>query len=160
MQKSFAIGAPRRQRLAMLAAFADYLPNHIAKEIKQFHCWKRALDEGSLPALQSKPHPGQSARLSSKLKEALRAILLQGPLAAGLSTDLWTLARVAQVIERHFVVSYHPGHVCYILRDMDWSPQKPERLALKRDDAAIQDWREEEWQRIQKKPANKTGVSS
>jgi transposase len=43
-------------------------------------------------------------------------------------TELWTLPRVAKIIEIH-----HPGHVWYILRDMGWSSQKPER----RDEEAL-----------------------
>jgi len=90
----------------------------------------------------------------------LTTTLLLGPRAAGFTTDLWTLARVAQVIENRFGVKYHPGHVWRILREMGWSPQKPERRARERDEQAIERWREEEWLRIEKKPATKGGVSS
>jgi hypothetical protein len=37
----------------------------------------------------------------------LERILLKGPLQAGYPTDLWTLRRVAEVIEQRFQVSYH-----------------------------------------------------
>lgn len=57
----------------------------------------------------------------------MKAILLKGAKAAGFATDLWTLERVAQVIARELGVTYHPGHVWYILRGMGWSAQKPER---------------------------------
>lgn len=87
-------------------------------------------------------------------------MLLEGPLAAGFPTDLWTLTRVAQVIERHFGVKYHPGHVWRILRDLGWSPQKPERRARERDEEAIERWRKEDWPRIRKKPAKKVGALS
>ncbi|MFN3421683.1 MAG: winged helix-turn-helix domain-containing protein, partial [Armatimonadota bacterium] len=80
-------------------------------------------------ALRAKPHPGRPPRLTKPQRERLVQILLDGPRAAGFATDLWTLARVAQVIEREFGVRYHPGHVWYILRDLGWSPQKPARRA-------------------------------
>ena len=103
--------------------------------------WKQALDEGGLEALKAKPHPGRPARLSTEQKKQLVQVLLKGTQAAGFATDLWTLARVAKVIEREFGVGYHRGHVWYILRDMGWSCQKPERRARERDEAAIEQWR-------------------
>lgn len=121
--------------------------------------WKEALEEGGLEALAAKPHPGRPPRLTAEQKEDLAAILLRGPRAAGFPTDLWTLPRIAKVIEVHFQVKYHPAHVWRILRGMGWSAQKPERRARERDEEAIRRWREEEWPRIKKKPASKVGAS-
>jgi len=122
--------------------------------------WKEALEEGGLEALQAKPHPGRPPALSVEQKEALVAILRQGPLAAGFATDLWTLDRVAQVIQEHFAIAYHPSHVWRILRDLGWSPQKPDRRARERDEDAITAWRDETWLQIKKKPTTTTGASS
>lgn len=124
------------------------------------HGWKQALAEGGPEALKAKPHPGRPAQLTGEQKAELERLLLEGPLAAGFPTDLWTLTRVAQVIERHFGVKYHPGHVWRILRDLGWSPQKPERRARERDEESIERWRKEDWLRIQKKPAKRAGASS
>lgn len=114
--------------------------------------WKQALEEGGMEALRAKPHGGRRPRLTAQQKQRLEEILLDGPVAAGFATALWTLARVAQVIERQFGVKYHPGHVWYILRDMGWSCQKPERRAREREEAAIARWRAEEWGRVKKSP--------
>ena len=122
--------------------------------------WKRALEEGGPGALTAKPHPGRRPRLSPEQKKELEAVLLQGARAAGFPTDLWTLPRVAQIIETHFGVRYHPGHVWYILRDMGWSAQKPERRARERDEEAIQRWRSERWPEIKKRPVKMDGASS
>jgi len=77
------------------------------------------------------------------LKEALVALLRQGPLSAGFAADLWSLERLAWVIETHCGVKYHLGHVWYVLRDLGWSPQKPDRRARERDEEAITAWRDE-----------------
>jgi transposase len=122
--------------------------------------WKAAMDAGGRTALAAKPHPGRPARLSAPQKQTLLAILRQGPRAAGFSTELWTLRRVAQVIERELGVRYHPGHVWTILRALKWSPQKPERRARERDEAAIDRWRTQEWERIKKKHRRMDGASS
>ena len=121
--------------------------------------WKQALYQGGLETLSAKPHPGRPPRLTLEHKHALQDILPQGPQAAGFATDLWTLSRVAQVIERNFGVKYHPGHVWHLLRRIGWSPPKPLRLARARDEEAIARWRKEEWARVKKKPESKAGAS-
>jgi transposase len=121
--------------------------------------WKKELEKGGEEALAAKKHKGRTPRLNPKQKQELEQILLQGAEAAGYATDLWTLARVAEVIEREFGVKYHPGHVWYILRNMGWSCQKPERRARERDEQAIAQWRKEEWPRIKKEPATREKAS-
>ena len=123
------------------------------------HRWKRIVEREGLAGLKAKPHPGPRPRLTPEQKQRLKEILLQGPRAAGFPTDLWTLARVAQVIERRIGVKYHPAHVWRILRQLGFSPQKPERRARERDEAAIERWRREEWPRIKKKPVKKAEAS-
>jgi transposase len=72
---------------------------------------------------------------------SLEAALRQGPGAHGFATDLWTLPRVATLIERLTRVRYDPGHVWYILRRSGWSLQRPTRQARGRDEAATAEWK-------------------
>lgn len=116
------------------------------------HGWKRVLEREGLEGLKAKPHPGPRPRLTPEQKQRLKEILLEGPQAAGFTTELWTLARVAQVIEHTFGVKYHPGHVWRLLRELNFTPQKPERRARERDEAAVEQWRREDWPRIKKGP--------
>jgi transposase len=90
----------------------------------------------------------RAARLSAAELEAVAQALGKGPQAFGFDTDLWTLARVAAVIERLTGVRHHPGHVWRLLRRLGWSPQRPARRASERDEAEIARWRAEEWPRI------------
>lgn len=78
-------------------------------------------------------------------------MLLKGPQQAGYQTDLWTLQRVAALIDRHFGIQYHAGHVWKLLTALGWSCQKPERRAVERDEEAIARWTREEWPRIKKR---------
>lgn len=128
-----------------VARLVDAAPSSVSR-------WKQALAEGGPEALSAKPHPGRTPRLTPEQKETLKQMLITGPLAAGFPTDLWTLARGAAVIARTFGVRYHPGHVWYLLRQLDFRPQKPERRARERDEAAIARWRQEDWPRIKKSP--------
>lgn len=114
--------------------------------------WRQAYQRGGPGAVAAKPHPGKPRRLTPKQREHLAKLLLQGPRKHGYRTDLWTLARVAEVIAVNFGVEYHPGHVWYVLRSMGWSCQKPARRARERDEQAIEQWRQQEWPRIKKRP--------
>jgi len=115
--------------------------------------WKKAFQQGGLAALAPKPRKPARRRLSMSQGERLRQILIAGPLVAGFSTDLWTCRRVAEVVRREFDISYHPDHLGRILHDLGFSPQKPQRRARERDEAAIARWRREDWPRIKKKAA-------
>jgi len=115
--------------------------------------WKKAFQQGGLAALAPKPRQATGRRLSASQAEQLREILLASPLAAGFSTDLWTCPRVAEVVRREFGISYYPDHLGRILHDLGFSPQKPQRRARERDEAAIERWRREDWPRIKKRAA-------
>lgn len=113
--------------------------------------WRQAWERGGEEALAAKPHPGRPPRLTGRQRERLERLLLEGARAHGYETELWTLARVAEVIAVNFGVEYHPGHVWYVLRSMGWSSQKPERRARERDEEAIARWRREEWPGLKKR---------
>lgn len=96
--------------------------------------------------------PGRPSRLKQRQKQRLSRLLLKGAMAQGYATDLWTTARVAEVIERTFGVQYHPDHVGRLLHGLGFSCQKPDRRALERDEARIERWKTEDWPRIKKTP--------
>jgi hypothetical protein len=81
-----------------------------------------------------------TAKELGKVERALRA----GPAAHGWHTELWTLARVADVIAMETGVRYHIGHLWKILRRLGWSWQKPARRAIERDEEEITRWVREE----------------
>lgn len=80
----------------------------------------------------------------------MEKLLLKGAVAAGFPTDLWAWARIAQAIEERFGVRYHADHIGRLMRTLGWSPQKPTRRALKRDETAIATWVKFEWPRVKK----------
>jgi transposase len=112
--------------------------------------WKTSYEAGGEAGLRSKKHPGAKPKLSPEERQQLPSLLLAGPPSHGFPTDLWTLDRVAQVIERKFDVAYHPAHVWKILRGLGWSAQKPERRARERDESAVAEWRRSTWSNIKK----------
>jgi transposase len=61
---------------------------------------------------------------------------------------------VAEVIRREFGVAYHRAQVGRILVALRWSCQKPERRALERDEAAIEQWKRRRWVQVKKTPGD------
>jgi transposase len=112
--------------------------------------WGTAVREGGLRALKAKPVPGRPLKLGVDQRPRIGALLLRGPKHFGYATELWTLARIAEVVERHLGASYHPSQIWRILRVLGWSCQKPESRARERDEKAIARWRRVDWPRIKK----------
>jgi transposase len=96
--------------------------------------------------------PGQAGPARPAELAKIRRVLDRGAVAAGFDNDLWTLARVAEVIERVTGVGHHPGHVWRILKAMRWSLQRPARKAVERNQAEIARWVAEDWPRILQPP--------
>ncbi|WP_425465604.1 helix-turn-helix domain-containing protein [Nonomuraea turkmeniaca] len=73
--------------------------------------------------------------------ERLEAALDAGPAVWGWTEDQrWTLARVTALVGRLFHVSYTPRGISYLLHQLGWSPQVPQRRAAERDEEAIATW--------------------
>ena len=146
--------ARRRRAVALLDR--GHRVTEVARRIGCAHSsvvrWRDAVAEEGPTGLASKPVPGCPPKLTARQRQRIPKLLLRSPLTWGFSTDLWTTARIAEVIHRTFGVRYHPTHVGRLLADLNWSCQKPERRALERDEAAIAHWKRAVWPRIKKKP--------
>lgn len=114
------------------------------------HYWHTMWKKKGKDGLRRK-RPGPEPRLTEKKLWRVKQALAKGPLAAGYDTNLWTLARIAHVIQRKTRVLYGTSQVWYLLRSVGWTSQKPETRYRNRNEAAIKRWKEESWPRIQKR---------
>jgi transposase len=48
-------------------------------------------------------------------------MLVEGALAQGFATELWTLPRVARLIKQRFSIAYSTGHIWHLLRRLGFS---------------------------------------
>jgi transposase len=119
--------------------------------------WQESWRAGGTTALASKGPAGPKSRLRPEQTQGLVDALLAGPAAYGYKTQLWTLPRVAGLIQDLTGVRYHPGHVWRVLGALGFSCQRPERRAIERDEVAIQRWKQVEWPAIKKKRVAKAG---
>jgi len=121
------------------------------------YTWKALLDEGGIDALRAVPERGRPARLDDTQLAQVRAALLQSPSEHGFGTDLWTIKRVGAVIERLHGVRFGQTQIWRILGALGFSPQKPEKRAIERDEDTVQHWKRKTWPALKKKPAKTVG---
>jgi transposase len=121
------------------------------------YTWKVLLDEGGIDVLRAVPERGRPARLDAAQLEGLRRALLQNPSEHGFATELWTLKRVGFLIERMHGVRFGQTQVWRILGGLGFSPQKPEKRAIERNEEAVLHWRRHTWPALKKKPSAKGG---
>jgi transposase len=113
--------------------------------------WYRAWSEGGRAALSGAGRAGRRRKLSEEQLAVVQAALEKGSRANGFPTEMWTLARVGEVIETVSGVRFSPTQTWTILRErLGWSRQRPARRAVERDDAAIATWVKQDWPRIKK----------
>jgi len=113
--------------------------------------WYRAWSQGGREALAGAGRVGRPRRVSDAQLAEVQAALATGPRANGFPTEMWTLARVAEVIERVSGVRSSQTQTWTILRErLGWSRQRPARRAMERNDEAIATWVKEAWPRIKK----------
>lgn len=147
-----------RRRLRALALLKEgLLPSEVARRVgvdrRSVRRWKAAARKNGEAGVRARAAPGRPSKLSPRHKRRLETMLIKGALGAGFHTDLWTCPRVAELIKRRFGVDYHVDHVGRVLHELGWSPQKPARRAVERDEQAIRRWVREDWPRVKKTPS-------
>jgi transposase len=122
--------------------------------------WRDAWRRRGADALKVGSSPGRPPKLKATQRRRLLRLLLKGPLAHGYHTNVWTTARIAEVIRREFGVSYHRDHIGRLMHRLNWSHQKPEKRALERNEEEIERWKRKEWPRVKKTPRGWAPTSS
>jgi transposase len=112
--------------------------------------WRDARRRGGAKALQVRFSPGRPMKMDATQRKRLVSLLVKGATAHGWRTNLWTTARIAELIRREFSIDYHRDHIGRLLHSLGWSVQKPERRALERDEEQIERWKQKDWPRIKK----------
>lgn len=123
--------------------------------------WAARLDavRGAVGKLKAR-ELGRPRRLDEEQRAGLRAILLTGALTAGFPTELWTIKRVRAVIKQRFDVEYSTVGCWHLLRNLGFTPQKPEKRATQRNEEAIAAWKRKTWPALKKSPASRGERSS
>ena len=113
--------------------------------------WMSAVATGGVEALGARPRTGRPCELTAAQRQRLPEFLAEGAEAYGFRGGVWTCARVGKVIEQEFGIGYHKAHVSRLLKQLDWTPQKPVERAAQRNEALIERWRSEVWPELKKR---------
>jgi transposase len=119
------------------------------------YTWKALLDEGGIDALRAVPERGRPAQLDQRNWRRCGQPSCKVPTEHGFGTELWTLKRVGAVIERMHGVRFGQTQVWRILGSLGFSPQKPEKRAIERNEDAVRSWKRSTWPALKKKPSEK-----
>ena len=145
----------RKRALALLDS--GYSLNEVGRRIgcnaSSVMRWRDARRKRGAEGLRVRSSPGRPCKLDRRQRQRLVRLLLQGPMRHGYRTNLWTTARIAELIDREFGVQYHRDHVGRLMHSLNWSSQKPDRRALERNEEAIEHWKQKHWPRIKKRYA-------
>ena len=113
--------------------------------------WHKAYLKGE-KNLRWNGRKGRPRTLSAKDLRHLETSLKRGASSHGYDSDLWTLRRVADVIEKQAAFRPNTVFVWRTLKLIGWSSQRPAKKAIQRDEAAIERWKKTKWPQIKKKP--------
>jgi transposase len=149
--KGTAAELERRRRRAVDLVEQGEAPAVVARILgvtpPSLHRWRRLARQAE--GLTAKPVPGAKRRLTDPQLRDLERLLLKGATAHGFPNELWTSARVAQLIRRHFGIKYHPDYVRRLLRRrLNWTSHKPQTRARQRNDKEVERWKADEFPRI------------
>jgi hypothetical protein len=86
-----------------------------------------------------------------KVKPMIPDFLGHGAEAYGFRGELWTCARVVNVIQEEFGVAYSKSQVSRLLKALGWTSQAPLTRAIQRDEQVIERWRAQAWPELKRR---------
>ena len=149
--KGTAAELERRRRRAVELLEQGEAPAVVARilgvQLTSLHRWRRMARQTD--GLAAQPPSGAKRRLGEARLTELEQLLSKGATVYGFPNELWTAARVAQLIQRRFGVTYHPEHVRKLLKQrLNYSSHKPQQRARQRNDKEVERWKADEFPRI------------
>lgn len=139
---------------AVLLNHQQYTSGEIAQQLEaprsKVSLWLGQYECYGWEALLEGHRSGRPKELSAAQVAQLDSIIDSGPVAYGFFSGVWTSPMIGRVIQEEFAVSYHPGHVRKLLKDMGFSVQRPRRKLAKADPAAQDRWQRYTYPRLKK----------
>ena len=157
--KGSALALEHQRHVAVRRMLEGYSAEEVADfldvDARSVRRWVAAVRQEGWDALRAHPVPGRPRTLTHTQEKIMLRWLQDNPTAFGFATELWTAARLAQLVEEEWGVRLHPRSLRRWLRSHRFTLQKPQRVPRERDPQQIAAWRGTEWPRIKKKRSGK-----
>lgn len=121
------------------------------------HEWVLSWNQYGREGLYEGHRSGRPPALGSEARIRLSDIVDSGPIAYGLQTGVWTSPIIARIIEEKFAVTYHPGHVRKLLKEMGFSVQRPTTKLVQADPAKQNKWTRYTYPNLKTSPRRGSG---
>lgn len=152
-----------RRRLAVERVSEGYSTQEVADFLgvdpSTVRRWLAAFRDRGDAGLVGRPVSGRPSKLTPTQEKIALRWLTESPTHHGFETELWTAARLGQLIREEFGVGLNPRYLSTWVRDRGFTPQKPQRVARERDPKAIAAWLESDWPRIKKRLGGRAPTS-
>jgi transposase len=144
-----------RRRLAIERVSEGYSTQEVADFLgvdpSTVRRWMVAFRDRGDAGLVLRPASGRPRKLTPTQEKIALRWLTQSPTHHGFETELWTAARLGELIREEFGVGLNPKYLSTWVRDRGFTPQKPQPVARERDPKVIAAWLESDWPRVKKK---------
>jgi transposase len=154
-----SIGSPAELQRRRLLAVQRVRDGYSTKEVADFlgvdprsvRRWLADCRQHGAAGLAAQPAPGRPPKLTPAQEKIVRRWLKDNPMDLGFPTELWTTDRLNQLIDQEWGISFHPHYLATWLRERDYTPQLPRRVAREGDEREIARWLAEDWPRIKRR---------
>jgi transposase len=99
-------------------------------------------------SLKRRKAKGAEPKLKAEDKKQIVSWLRKSAMEFGFETPLWDCKRIQTVIKKELNKSISISNLWETLRRWNFTPQKPEKEALQKNQNAVRKWLQEEWQKI------------
>ena len=125
---------------------ADFCGVHFTVVYK----WIRIYKQKGTDGLKRRKAKGADPKLDKKDKKQILSWLRKSALDFGFETPLWDCKRIQRMIKQKLNKNIAISNLWENLRRWGLTPQKPEKLALERNERKVKKWIREEWSKIEK----------
>lgn len=111
--------------------------------------WIKTWKEKGKSALKSTKAAGPDQKLNREDKKKIISWLRKSAMDFGFETPLWDCKRIQRMIKKELSKEIAISNLWEALRKWNLTPQKPEKVALEKNQIEVAKWLREEWPKIE-----------
>ena len=111
--------------------------------------WIKTWKEKGKSALKSRKAVGHDQKLNREDKKQIISWLRKSAMDFGFETPLWDCKRIQRMIKKEISKEIAISNLWESLRKWNLTPQKPEKVALEKNQIQVAKWLREEWPKIE-----------